>query len=325
MKKVPSMTEQDLIAPMPSNVVALDRSVSVEKAPHHAEATAGAVLRHARQAKGMDIDAMAATLKVPTARLQALEHDRFDLLLDAAFARALASSVCRMLKLDPAPVLLKLPPITAFNISSQNRGINASFRPRETALGSPLGLQLSRPALALGGALLLGTLVLIFLPSIQQELAKYRSNAPNLLPKEGSFGSVSGAVPLTSETVVASGAPVGSTSAITEPQPPPATQAFVTGVPEATPALQSTSGAETRVDEIVSFKAKNETWLRVTDAKGVLVLSRTLGAGESATASGALPLQVAIGRADAIDVQVRGRAFDLNAVAKNNIARFEVK
>jgi len=319
------MTEQDRIAWMPSNVVALDHGVNVENAPHVAEATAGAVLRQARLAQGMEIDAMAATLKVPTAKLQALEHDRFELLLDAAFARALASSVCRMLKLDPAPVLQKLPPITAFKSASQNRGINASFRTRDTALGTPLGLQLSRPAVALGGALLLGTLVLIFLPSIQNEMAKYRSSAPNPLPKEGSFGSVSGTAPLTSETVVASGAPVGPSSAITESRPPPATQAFVTGAADATPALRSTFGAETRVDEIVSFKAKNETWLKITDANGVLVLSRTLAPGESATASGALPLQVAIGRADAIDVQVRGRAFDLNAVTKNNIARFEVK
>jgi cytoskeleton protein RodZ len=32
-----------------------------------------------------------------------------------------------------------------------------------------------------------------------------------------------------------------------------------------------------------------------------------------------------IGRANAIQVQVRGQAFDLGAVTKNNVARFEVK
>jgi cytoskeleton protein RodZ len=38
-----------------------------------------------------------------------------------------------------------------------------------------------------------------------------------------------------------------------------------------------------------------------------------------------MPLAVVVGRADAIEVQVRGLAFDLTSVAKDNVARFEVK
>ena len=63
----------------------------------------------------------------------------------------------------------------------------------------------------------------------------------------------------------------------------------------------------------------------VTDARGAVVLSRTLIAGETAEASGAPPLAVTVGPADAVQVQVRGQAFDVAAVAKNNISRFEVK
>ena len=93
----------------------------------------------------------------------------------------------------------------------------------------------------------------------------------------------------------------------------------------APPLLQPAIGAEAGANPTVTFSAKNESWIKVTDVNGLVVLSRTLHAGESATASGALPLMVAVGRADAIQVQVRGQAFDLNAVAKNNTARFEVK
>jgi cytoskeleton protein RodZ len=42
-------------------------------------------------------------------------------------------------------------------------------------------------------------------------------------------------------------------------------------------------------------------------------------------ASGNLPLSVVLGRADAVQVQVRGQAFDVKALAKDNVARFEVK
>ncbi len=76
---------------------------------------------------------------------------------------------------------------------------------------------------------------------------------------------------------------------------------------------------------IIVFKARGESWVEVTDAKGVVVLRRTLLSGESAGATGALPLAAVVGRADATQVQVRGRAFDLAAVSKDNVARFEVK
>jgi cytoskeleton protein RodZ len=61
------------------------------------------------------------------------------------------------------------------------------------------------------------------------------------------------------------------------------------------------------------------------DAKRQVVVRRTLDAGEAVAANGQLPLQATIGRADATQVEVRGQAFDLRAVSKNNVAKFEVK
>ena len=54
-------------------------------------------------------------------------------------------------------------------------------------------------------------------------------------------------------------------------------------------------------------------------------IRQPLAAGESAAASGPLPLSVVIGRADATEVEVRGKAFSLDKIAKDNVARFEVK
>lgn len=313
------MNEHDSIPLKPSGAPALDRAAGIGKDSPGVESTAGGVLRRARQAQGMDINAMAATLKVPVQKLQALEQDRFDLLLDPVFVRALASSVCRMLKLDPAPVLQRLPPIAAFKASSQNRGINTPFRPRESASGSTLGLRFSRRAVLLGLALLLATLVLIFLPFIQQEVAKYRAGAHAALAKDEVVELASRLEPATGNlSAVATSA---SSSTSFEAAPPPATPAFITGTATALVALP----VEGATDSTVVFNAKMESWVRVTDAKGVVVLSRTLRPGESASVSGERPLAVAVGRADAVQVQVRGQVFDLVAVAKNNIARFEVK
>jgi cytoskeleton protein RodZ len=58
----------------------------------------------------MHIAALAVSLKVPVKKLEALEQNRFDLLPDSVFVRALASSVCRTLKLDAAAVLERFAP-----------------------------------------------------------------------------------------------------------------------------------------------------------------------------------------------------------------------
>ena len=76
---------------------------------------------------------------------------------------------------------------------------------------------------------------------------------------------------------------------------------------------------------IVVFHAKGESWVEVVDAKGAIALRKLLAAGESVGASGALPLQVTIGKVDVTEVDVRGKKFDLRPVSKDNVARFEIK
>ena len=66
-------------------------------------------------------------------------------------------------------------------------------------------------------------------------------------------------------------------------------------------------------------------WVEVSDAGGVVQLRKTMASGESAGASGALPLSVTVGRADSIEVLVRGKSFDLTPFVKDNVARFKVK
>ena len=77
--------------------------------PTQTAPTAGALLREARQAKGLHIAALATAIKVAPRKLELLESDRFDELSCATFTRALAQTVCRSLKIDSAPVLALLP------------------------------------------------------------------------------------------------------------------------------------------------------------------------------------------------------------------------
>src|SRR5258706_10444942 len=92
--------------------------------------TAGSIIKDARQAQGLHIAALAAAIKVPQKKLEALEADRFDELPDATFTRALAQTVCRSLKIDPAPVLALLPQLSGYRLEHVAEGINAPFRDR---------------------------------------------------------------------------------------------------------------------------------------------------------------------------------------------------
>lgn len=71
--------------------------------------TAGALLRAAREQRGIAVPVLAASLKLPVHKIEALEADRYADLTDATFVRALALSVCRHLRVDSEPVLALLP------------------------------------------------------------------------------------------------------------------------------------------------------------------------------------------------------------------------
>ena len=72
--------------------------------------SAGRLLREARERQGLHIAALAAAIKVAPKKLELLEADRFDALPDATFTRALAQTVCRALKIDPAATAPAPPP-----------------------------------------------------------------------------------------------------------------------------------------------------------------------------------------------------------------------
>jgi cytoskeleton protein RodZ len=107
--------------------------------------TAGLLLRRARQSAGLHAEALAASLKVPVQKIEALEADRFDLLPDLVFVRALAASICRTLDVDAQPVLERLPRKTAPRLAHARDRVNAPFRGPNDVPGPGWRDQLKRP------------------------------------------------------------------------------------------------------------------------------------------------------------------------------------
>lgn len=304
--------------------------------------SAGQLLRAAREAYGLHIAALAVSLKVPVKKLELLEADRYDELPDAVFVRALASSICRSLKVDPTEILSKLPQTHKPSLSNAQPGINTPFRMPSNAPAPSAMTALSKPATLAVIALLLGALVLVFLPDISQKTSDAASSAFTGL-KDTALGSLPGGDNNGAGTAMGAGSvltndggvklagadvsavnpsatavvstPAGSTPAGSTSASSSASMATASGIPA--------DGA--MLDGLVVFRAKGESWVEVVDARGQVTLRKLLAAGESAAANGTVPLRVTVGRADQTTVTVRGKPFDGESLVRDNVLRFEVK
>jgi cytoskeleton protein RodZ len=289
--------------------------------------TAGMLLRRAREAQGLHVAALAVSLKVPVRKVEALEEDRYDMLTDAVFVRALASSICRTLKIDPQPVLDRLPQTTPPRLARVADGINANFRaPNDGAPPSWLH-QLTRPVFLAVFGLLLAALVVVLLPAREQEstTAEVPSPATPSLPIANVPVDPSVSLPAPDPAATAAESPAVAAPVTPAPVAAPATPAPVAPAPVSPARVADVPAPAVAATSTVIFKAKAPSWVEVTDAKGAVAVRKVLAAGEAAGASGEMPLRVTIGKVDSTEVQVRGKAFDLRPVSRDNVARFEVK
>lgn len=283
--------------------------------PLHAPAPGGAspgqLIRHARAAQGVHIAALAASIKVSVRKLEALEADRFEDLPDATFARALAQTVCRSLKMDPAPVLALLPPPgTVSQLEQVSRGLNQPFHdPADARAGLPGLGWLQRPAVWGPLLLALAAVVLWWVPtSTWQSLL---GRAPGAAPA----GVTVEAVPVElAASPSAASMPAGEAAAPPAPAAPPALAAA---------SLPSVQTAAAGAPVVVRTTA--ESWVDIQDARGRMLVSRLLAPGEVLALDGAFPMRVRIGNTQGTELRVRGEVFDMAPFRRDNVARFDIR
>ena len=300
--------------------------------------TAGALLRDAREAAGLHIAALAVALKVPVAKLEALEADNFSALPDMVFVRALASSVCRTLKIDPQAVLALLPQGEGPRLSAGDVGLNApvkGFAGRSSA--APFKGAGTRSFVWAVGLLLIGAALMMFLPrGLDADLSALLKQPETTTKIQMPTGNVAQeiSVAVGAEQRVPSAAPAAAAAAavcvgVVLPAGESSKPAGIASHPIVLPSVEasapSSAPAADAPSGVLAFKARSESWIQVRDAAGALVLQRNLAPNELVSVSGVLPLAVVIGRADATEVFVRGKPYDIGPVSRENVARFEVK
>jgi cytoskeleton protein RodZ len=275
--------------------------VDAGKAP--AGHSAGMLLRRAREAQGLHIAALAASLKVPVKKLEALERDRHDELPDATFTRALAQTVCRALKIDAAPVLALLPRAEGATLDHVASGINAPFRDKGAGSEPVLGGALRQPAFGIVALLAVGALALFFWP-------RQAPRPAEVVPPAAVVASAPQAVP----------EPVPAPPAL--PAEAAASAAVVETVFAAPPPASAASGAAAG---ILTVRTSEPSWIEVVDGVNRPLLSRTVLPGETVGLDGALPLKLKVGNAAATEIAFRGQPVDLIAATRENVARLELK
>ena len=110
--------------------------------------------------------------------------------------------------------------------------------------------------------------------------------------------------------------------------PPPASTSTSTPVVTETVHSAPAPAVATPVDApagIAVVRASEPSWIEAQDARGNVLLSRTLQPGESVGLDGALPLRLVIGHASATEVMLRGKRVTLGPPNRDNVVKLELK
>jgi cytoskeleton protein RodZ len=307
---------------MSENLILSGTESMQEQFASNSHVTAGQMLKKARLDAGLHIAALAVSLRVPVKRIEALENGQMDLMPDMVFVRALTSSICQALKIDPAPILEKLPKAVSPRLNRDDIGINTpigvSGSSKDSVLfglfTSPWFLGIVFLCVGAAGIYLWPKALVLSVPEVV--------NSPKIVPelgvnqaKEVQVTTESSVTPNLTASSSLAGISIASNAAIIVA--PPVAESVATSA-TATPIAAPVS------DKLVTFKATGQTWVEVKNASGATVFKKLLNDGESAGTSGATPLTVIVGRADVTQVEVRGKPFNLVPIAKSNVARFEV-
>lgn len=291
--------------------------------------TAGAMLRAAREKRGLHIAALATSIKVSPRKLEALEADRYAELPDLTFTRALAQTVCRALKIDAEPVLAKLPRAGDLpKLAKVGGGLNAPYREAPGSRDPSEFALLRKPVFWATLAVLLAALALALWP---ERWMPWRG-ALNL-PAWAPSAPTPAAAPASAATIapIAVAVPALAASSAAEPTssevpaaagPAPAMIETVHSAPP--PALAGSAPDTAAAAGVLSVRTSAESWVEVQDGRGQMLLSRTVQPGESVGLDGALPLRLTIGNATATQVVFRGKPVDLAANTRDNIARLQL-
>jgi cytoskeleton protein RodZ len=218
------------------------------------------------------------------------------------------------------------------SLGSEKPSINEPFKSGDEMASAAAAAWLSRPVLWIVGLLLLAALAVALLP--QGWVSRLQGGAapetmPVLTTPAGLMAPSASTPPDDAPPNSASPlVPVGDAaeaSASATAVDPAAAPAVTAEAPVVAASAATEPGVAVSASGLLSIRAVSESWIEVVNGSGAQVVQRVLKPAEVLDFSTAPPYSVVLGRADAVQVTVRGQPFDVMPYARNSVARFEVK
>jgi cytoskeleton protein RodZ len=289
------------------------------------------MLQQARLAAGVEIEPLAAVLKVSVRKLQALEAGELNNPREMTFTRALAASVCRQLRIEPGPVLDAWPGQSADATAVPKTLSNDGTPNAATALPASAQPTGGRGWLGVLVVLLIGVGVWMAYQQMQHASERRQARAtaqPAVIAPERTEPAAAAVAEAPAASVTEIAPPTGGTVE-TAPVTPPAVNATQPEAPaKPGPIVNNQSAPLTPAaigNHILVLHALEASWIEVTDVSGARVFTRLMSAGDHvAIDEGGRPLSVLIGNAAGVRVYSRSKALDLTDKARLNVARFDV-
>ncbi len=306
----------------------------------------GTMLRQAREALGLEREALAQRLRLEPKIVVAVEEETWERLPGPAFIKGYIRSMAKELGIDPAPILAQYTALA--NVAEP---VLADFESRAPAQITSSSKRIQFISYALAAALLL--LVAVWWqrhyssriappPADDPALSvTVPESAESSLPlpypwadAEQSGGALeephtwdlrtddstppAGEIP-PADAASTSGAPTtnDAASAPTAPAAAATREAQEATTPPETPAAPAPKG------ELV-LAAKRDSWVEITDLNRSRLHFGLIKGGEQIAVTGKPPYDLVIGNAPAVTLTFRGAAVDVNARAVNGVARMAV-
>jgi len=304
----------------------------------------GRRLRVQRQARGLEVERVAAQLHLRVPMVEALEQDRYHDLPGPVFIAGYLRNYARLLGLDPEPLIM------AYRASNPDpEPVELGFKPVPKPI---IGHELTSAHVLMrliSVGLLAAVIAMVVLwwqnraELITPPTAADTAELPVTAPANQSVGQPAAGVSLemapgpdpTGDTALASATAAsaavsasGQTAELALPTLPRANEpaSLAPNLTDTTPATDAPGAAASPPTEPteVSLTFTGSTWIKVLDASGAAVLSGTLGKGDSRVLTGKPPYTFNIGIARAARVTVGGRPIDLERHTKGGRAKFKL-
>ena len=278
----------------------------------------GALLRDGRRARGLEISAVVAALRVETRVVEAMEADQFDVFHAPVYARGFLRTYANFLDISAAHVLaaydaLAIAPVVPTLI------------PQTTARMPRRDLRkLRKPALLAIGALI-ALFVVIWLYS---KLTRHFAGSSSADTAPAAVGATQDRVVAPIKPVTTTAAPKQSRS-LTQSvatQTPPAQSIPAQTIPAQIPVTKVAPPRPTRAalaDPLIVSATRGESWVEVYSTSGTRVLYEMLHVGEMRAVPGPGPWRVFLGEANALHLTVGERTVVVpNSRRAASTARF---